>query len=391
VAKETIGTVVEPHTTENAMRYLNRLMLFVAATAFAACAEQGTLEPQQPDASFSVSGRGARHVTVMTRNMYIGADVDAAMAALANSDDSDDVPALYAALQTLQHTDLAARVRALAGEIAENRPQVVAIQEAYELTVDGSLLGMLGLPGGTIQVDYLQALQAALAARGLHYTLAGRNTTTDATVADGAVRIVDHDALLVDADHVMLQGEPIASVFQANIGPVAPGVSLQRGYVAAQATVDGISMLLVTSHFESGADPQIAGLRAMQASEVAQVIGTAPRVVLLGDLNGVAGSDMYQVLAGAGLVDTWAALRPREAGLTCCHSSDLSNRKPAFYERIDYVWTRGFSGPAGRVNGEIARTGDEPKDRVRGAFGLIWPSDHAGLVATFVLPASVLR
>jgi endonuclease/exonuclease/phosphatase family metal-dependent hydrolase len=390
VAKETIGTVVEPHTTEDAMRYLNRLLLFVAATAFAACAEQGTLEPQ-PDASFSVSGRGARHVTVMTRNMYIGADVDAAMAALANSDPSDDPPALFAALQTLQHTDLAARVQALAGEIAGNRPQVVAIQEAYELFVDQSLLQMFGLSGGSIQVDYLQALQAELGARGLHYTVAGRNTTTDATVAGGAVHIVDHDALLVDADHVTLQGEPIANVFQANIGEVAPGVSLQRGYVAAQATVDGISMLLVTSHLESGQSAEIVGLRYYQALELAQVIGTAPRVVLLGDLNGVAGSAMYQVLAGAGLVDTWAALRPREAGLTCCHSYDLSNRKPAFYERIDYVWTRGFSGPAGRVNGEITRTGMLPRDRVNGAFGLIWPSDHAGLVATFVLPASVLR
>jgi hypothetical protein len=323
--------------------------------------------------------------------MYIGADVDAAMAALANSDPNDDVPALYAALQTLQHTDLAARVRALAGEIAENRPQVVAIQEAYELFVDQALLAALGLPGGSIQVDYLEALQAALGARGLHYTVAGRNTTTDATVAGGAVHIVDHDALLVDADHVTLQGEPIANVFQANIGEVAPGVSLRRGYVARQATVDGISMLLVTSHLESGQSAEIVGLRYYQALELAQVIGAAPRVVLLGDLNGVAGSAMYQVLADAQLVDTWPALRPRVEGLTCCHSYDLSNRLPNFYERIDYVWTRGFAGRSGRLQGEITRTGMLPRDRVRGAFGLIWPSDHAGLVATFVLPASVLR
>jgi len=369
------------------MRYLNRLMLFVAATVFAACAEEGALEPQ-PDASFSVSGRGARHVTVMTRNMYIGMDVDAAMAAIASPDPSDDLPAMMAALEMLQHTDFAARVQAMAGEIAEHRPQVVGVQEAYELSVTPALLG---LPGDPIQIDFLAALQWALGARRLNYVLAGRNTTTDATVAGGAVRIVDHDALLVDADHVTLQGAPIANVFQANLGPVAPGVTLQRGYVATQVTVDGISMLLVSSHLESGADPQIAGLRAMQASELAQVIEAAPRVVLLGDLNGVAGSDMYQVLAGAGLVDTWAALRPREAGLTCCHSYDLSNRKPAFYERIDYVWTRGFNGPSGRVQGEITRTGMEPRDRVRGAFGLIWPSDHAGLVATLRLPASVRR
>jgi hypothetical protein len=315
-------------------------------------------------------------------------DVDAAMAAIASPDPSDDLPAMMAALGMLQHTDFAARVQAMADEIARNRPQVVAVQEAYELSV---IPALLGLPGDPIQIDFLAALQWALGTRGLNYVLAGRNTTTDGTAGGGAVRIIDHDALLVDAGHVTLEGDPIERVFQANIGEVAPGVVLLRGYVARQATVDGIPMLLMTSHLESGQSPEIVGLRYYQALELAQVIGAAPRVVLLGDLNGVAGTAMYQVLADAQLVDTWPVLRPGAEGLTCCHSYDLSNQRPNFYERIDYVWTRGFSGPAGRVHGEITRTGMLPRERVNGAFGLIWPSDHAGLVATFVLPASVLR
>jgi len=366
------------------MRYLNSLMLFVAAGALAACAEQGTLEPQ-PDASFSVSGRGARQITVMTRNMYIGADVDVAIAALFTPDPSDDLPAMMTALETLQRTDFAARVQAMADEIARNQPQVVGVQEAYELSVTG-----LGDP---IQIDFLAALQWALGARGLNYTLAGRNTTTDATVGVGGVtvHIIDHDALLVDAGRVTLDGAPVEAVFQANIGDVAPGVSLLRGYVARQATVDGIPMLLVNSHPEPGKSAAIVGLRYLQALELAQFIGSAPRVVLLGDLNDVPGSPMYGVLAGAQLVDTWASMRPGVEGLTCCHLPDLSNRLPGFDQRIDYVWTRGFNGPSGGVQGEITRTGMLPRDRVNGAFGLIWPSDHAGLVATLLLPASVLR
>jgi hypothetical protein len=367
------------------MRHLARLLPLVAAAALAACADQNPVAPQ-PDAAFSVSGRGRHPVTVMTRNLYIGTDVDAAMAALANADPNDDVPALVAALQTLQHTDLAARLQAIAGEVDRNRPQVLAVQEAYELFVDGSLLEALGFSGGTIQVDYLQALQAALVARGLHYTVAGRNTTTDATVAGGAIHIVDHDALLVADEHVTLDGVAIENTFQANIGEVAPGVSLKRGYVARQATVNGAAMLLVTSHLESGRDPQIIGLRYYQALELAQVVGTAERVVLLGDLNDWDTSPMYQVLAGAQLVDTWPALRPHQAGLTCCHLYDLSDRKPEFYERIDYVWTRGFTGHGGELRGDIERIGDQPRDRVHGAFGMIWPSDHAGLVATLTVP-----
>lgn len=372
------------------MRYLDRLVSVVAVAAFAACADQNPVAPQSA-VSFSASGQGARHITVLSRNMYVGADVDAAMAALANTDPNDDIPALFAALQTLRHTDLAARVQALAGEIAEQRPQVVAVQEAYELFVAQPLLEMFGLEGGPIQVDYLQALQGALAARGLNYIVAGRNTTTDATVAGGAIHIVDHDALLVDADRVTLDGAPIENVFQANIGEVAPGVILRRGYVARQATVDGLPMLLVTSHLESGKAAEIVGLRYYQASELAQVIGAAPRVVLLGDLNDVAGSPMYQVLAGAQLADAWAVMRPGVAGLTCCHAYDLSNPRPVFYERIDYVWTRGFDGPSGRVQGNISMTGALPSARVAGEFGRIWASDHAGLVATFVLPPSVER
>ena len=374
------------------MRHLNRLMLFVAAAAFAACSEDGVLEPQQPDASFSVSGRGARHVTVMTRNMYIGADVDAAMAALATPDQTDDLPAMMTALETLQRTDFAARVQAMADEIARNRPQVVGVQEAYKLSLTPELLGLP--PGAPVEIDFLAALQWALGARGLNYTLAGKNTTTDATVGvgGGAVRIIDHDALLVDADRVTLEGQPVEKVFDVNLGEVATGVSLLRGYVARQATVGGVPMLLVSSHFEAGKSADIVEIRRLQAAELAQYIGGAPRVVLLGDLNDVAGSPMYRVLARrAQLLDTWAAMRPRVEGLTCCHLPDLSNRRPNFYSRIDYVWTRGFDGPSGRVQGEITRTGMLPRERVNGAFGLIWPSDHAGLVATFVLPASVLR
>jgi len=363
------------------MRHLNRLMLFVAAAALAACADQGPLEPQS-DASFSVSGRGARHITVMTRNMYIGADVDAAIAALFTPDPNDDLPAMMTALETLQRTDFAARVQAMAGEIAEHRPQVVGVQEAYELSVTG-----LGDP---IQIDFLAALQWALGTRGLNYTLAGRNTTTDATVGVGGVtvHIIDHDALLVDADHVTLEGAPIERVFQANIGEVVPGVSLLRGYVARQATVNGIPMLLVNSHPEAGNAPGLDQLRAAQAMELAAVVTGAPNVILTGDLNDLPGSLMYGVLAGAGLTDVWAAMRPGVAGFSCCHAPDLSNRLPRFDQRLDYVWTRGLEGPSGRVQGEITRTGMLPRDRVNGAFGLIWPSDHAGLVATFVLPPS---
>jgi len=367
------------------MHALSRLAQLLALAALAACSEQNPVAPQTDIAFNNSAGHGEHSVSVMTRNLYIGADVDAVMAVLGTDDQG---PALGAALQTLQRTDFATRIRAIAHEIATNRPDVVGIQEAYELFVHQSLLEMFGLPSGRpIQIDFLAELQAALVKEHVHYVVAAKNTGTDASLEGGAVHIVDHDVLLVNARSVRLLGDSVGITFAANIGELVPGVlTVVRGYVTRKATIDGVPMLLVNTHLESGADPQIVGLRAVQAGELATFLGAEPRVVLTGDFNGEPGSMMYQVLAGADMVDTWAALRRRATGFTCCQAADLANRRSTLNQRIDFIWTRGFTRPSGKLDGEIALVSAQPDARVRGAFGLIWPSDHAGLVAELDVP-----
>jgi hypothetical protein len=100
---------------------------------------------------------------------------------------------------------------------------------------------------------------------------------------------------------------------------------------------------------------------------------------------------LYGVLADAGLTDVWAAMRPGVAGFSCCMLPDLSNRLPTLDQRIDYVWTRGFAGPSGKPLGQVTLTSDKPSGLLAGAFGSVWPSDHVGLVATLLLPASMLH
>jgi hypothetical protein len=85
----------------------------------------------------------------------------------------------------------------------------------------------------------------------------------------------------------------------------------------------------------------------------------------------------------------WHALRPGVRGYSCCQLADLSNPRPIFSERIDYVWTRGLGDLRGRHSllGQIRLFGDVPSDRLlNGAGDLIWPSDHAGVIATIMLP-----
>jgi hypothetical protein len=92
---------------------------------------------------------------------------------------------------------------------------------------------------------------------------------------------------------------------------------------------------------------------------------------------------MHQVLAGAGLVDSWTVLG-HGTGLTCCHAADLSNPLAAFTQRIDYVWERGLEQPHAGLQGQADLVGDASRDKVAGPVTMIWPSDHAGLVVKIV-------
>lgn len=110
---------------------------------------------------------------------------------------------------------------------------------------------------------------------------------------------------------------------------------------------------------------------------------TGGPLILLGDLNDTPGSAVHQLLAGRGLVDVWASLRPGEPGFTCCHESHLQSGSSD--QRIDYIMVQnGFLTGTGRVvpGAEIRLFGESSAEQVNGSSGRIWPSDHAGLVAT---------
>ncbi len=367
------------------MRTIPRLLPLLAAAALAACAEQGTLEPWR-EGVLAASTKAATPITVMTRNMYVGADVDPVLMALIGGGDVQ--AALQTALAQLQRTDFPVRINGIADEIARNRPSVLGLQEAYAMHLD---LAALGLGTGTIDLDFPAALQAALAARGLDYQVANMSTLTNAVLMGGAVTLVDHDLLLYDPARVTLLPGGFWNIFQHNLLDGVPSpFKVLRGYIVQPAVVAGIPTLLVNSHTEAGnTDPNLSLLRYAQALELAAVIGGAgmPHVLLMGDLNDTPGSPLYQVLAGAGLTDTWAAMRPGVAGYSCCELPDLSNHTPVLDQRIDYVWSLGFAGPSGKVQGQVTLTSDNPSGLLQGAFGTVWPSDHAGLVATFLLPA----
>ncbi len=237
-----------------------------------------------------------------------------------------------------------------------------------------------------IHQNFLTILLAELEERGSHYEVAAEVRNIEAAPLPG-VSLVDFDVLLV-RDGVGFGGITEQS-FTANVGPVAPGVILRRGWVSVTVTAEGTDFVVASTHLESGNFPGFAELRAAQAQELVASLDPGKPALLIGDLNDAPGSLMYQVVTGAGLVDVWRALRPGVAGSTCCHLADLSNKLPVLDQRIDYILARGLERPHAGLQGRVELLGEVPGDRLSGPVSRIWPSDHAGLAAELHLPRSL--
>ncbi|HEY9013789.1 MAG TPA: hypothetical protein VIM84_01845, partial [Gemmatimonadales bacterium] len=203
--------------------------------------------PSEPNPALSADEleSGAGKVSVMTRNLYVGTDVDAVIGALRTSDPADDLPALMQAIETLGRTNFPARAAAIAGEIAQARPHAVGLQEVSKIDL---VLPPLGVD---IHQDFLPTLLAELRKRGLQdYEVAAQVRNIEATPFPG-VSLVDYDVLLVDRRRVKV-GATTGQNFAANLGEVAPGVVLRRGWVSAAVTIKGTELTVASSHLESG-------------------------------------------------------------------------------------------------------------------------------------------
>ena len=130
-------------------------------------------------------GHGSDHrpgkpLTVMTRNLYLGADLTRALAA-AQAPPDRQLEVLIAAATTIRaivdQTNFPLRAQRLAAEIAAHRPDLIGLQEAALWRH-----GPLGAEATTVDYDFLQLLLAALDARGAHYVPAWVQQESDVTL-----------------------------------------------------------------------------------------------------------------------------------------------------------------------------------------------------------------
>ncbi|HWA56113.1 MAG TPA: endonuclease/exonuclease/phosphatase family protein [Gemmatimonadales bacterium] len=364
------------------MRNLTRWLYSGLALAALGCSQDtpsGPTAVESDPSSIRVPVPPAAHqLVVLSRNIYVGADVDAVIAALSTPDPNDDIPALLEAVATLHETDFSVRAEGFAREVGWFRPDVVGIVEVSRIDIDLDLTP-LGGPHIVAHEDFLPEIRAALARHHLNYRVAASNLNFTVEPIPG-IRLMDYDVTLVGPG-VRVDQDVVARNFTTNVGPVAPGVSLTYGFTLVPVTVQGRSYRVATTHLQD--DVGGTDLRLLRAAQMQELVGLIPSdrpAVIMGDFNDPAGTPMYQLALGAGFTDVWAALRPGLPGYTCCHSSDLTDsRVPG--ERVDFVLARGFETRHDPVTGFIARFGLLPQEMLPGPMHPIYVSDHIGLVA----------
>ena len=325
--------------------------------------------------------------TVMTRNLYFGADLGPVIAATTQSEFIARVGAAYSAALA---TDFPSRAQAWADEIEETGPDVIGLQEAV-LWRTQTPADFSPTPNATTVVaDFPALLTTALEARGLRYDVVAAQTGYDVE-APGLVggRIIDirltqQEVILVrHVGWVKATGSQGGQYTARLTIPTALGVPIELpwAWASVDVTVRGQSFRFATTHL----DPTSGAAQEAQAAEflAGPARGRRP-MIWVGDFNSDASGGpvtgvppmtaTYGEVLAAGFEDAWAKQHPANTGLTCCFAADLRDPAPAFTSRIDLVLTRG------RFEVENAKViGAAEADRLPSG---LWPSDHAGVVAT---------
>lgn len=356
--------------TNSPMKLIFACTLLIALLTFPGAAQQ------------SAPSEGDRGITVMTRNLYLGTDLNPAIFA---PNTSELIRAVIRISAEFQVTNFSERAQALADEIATKQPDLIGLQEAILLRSQYPADFSPTPNATTVKSDYLQLILDALDARGNNYTpvvistgldievprLRSDFTLEDIRFTDREVILARNDSLAADLNISNVQGRNFAN--RLTIIPDSRSFTLLRGWASADVKVRGTSFRFVTTHLESSSpDVQVA-----QANELLQGPGnTDLPLVFIGDFNSNAdgnGTPTYRNLIASGFVDSWSQAHPGDPGFTCCQDANLLNPASKLSERIDLVLFRGnFSA----INVDIV--GNNSANRT---ISGLWPSDHAGVVA----------
>ena len=381
------------------MRLKLQMALFLCLSIVWLVAGCGSDDGQEAPVAEDIEVESEVTLTVMTYNVYLGGDLEAAFQQLVDMQ-FEEVPRIAYGIydEVVNQSDFASRAQGIVASIAESEPHFVGLQEMALIRVGPADFLINPQPNAaTVVLDFRQELEAALERQGLGYAFAHevRNADVELPMLDDDDAFMDgrltlFDVLLVRDDVV------VASEDTGNYAAVArpiPGlpIALRRGFVMVNASVAGRTYRVVNTHLEA-ALPDVRNTQADELIAYLSADGTAAPTILLGDFNsspdvqsgaGINDNGAYATITGAGFVDMWKG--DSGTGYTCCQDPGLSN-EGNLSKRIDFIFVRNSSAPeATSINtaaDDAFTVGDLPSDRVTTGDGsLLWPSDHAGVGA----------
>jgi len=354
--------------------------------------------------------RGKGHeARVMTRNLYLGADLAPAIGA---SGLEAFTEATGQILREVTANDFPVRAKGLAREILKKKPDLVGLQEVALWRTGPPSLEVFLNSGAkptaeTVRYDYLKELLAQLnkgkgkGGKGKpHYRVAVSQNEFDfeapanengvtgdgpnGAIANAEIngRLTMRDVILVRRGAGIKVKRPKAGNFANLLTVSVSGVQLQvtRGWTAIDVKVRGSHMFrFVNTHLEAF-DPasEVPSIRAKQAAELVAPGGPATSklpVVLVGDVNSdddtvePGNRQAYETLVAAGMRE-----RSTDEPLSCCLKSSLlavgaGGSVADFDHQVDHVMTR---DPKQVKLKASYVTGRQPLNG-------FWDSDHAGL------------
>jgi endonuclease/exonuclease/phosphatase family metal-dependent hydrolase len=375
------------------------VLLAVAVLMFAAVPAQGLGHHHKPNPP---------KVKVMTRNLYLGADLGPGTSATSLQGLVDGAGQI---LNQVDDTNFPVRAKGLAKEIVQKSPDLVGLQEAALWRTAPCTDNPIPPSATTVRYDYLKLLLAQLNKKRKLYHLAvsepefdfevwANTDGNESTSAPGCPfgseingRLTMRDAILARNGAVQTskpKGHHYSTLLQVTPGGVP--VDVTRGWVRVTAKVPHAPKFnFVDTHLEAfdnqasnhtNQDTDIGNgeVREAQAKELVAPGGPATGklpVILVGDLNSDIATSIKpgDGLADQALLDAGFTERSTSNPLSCCieDSYDLTTGSASdFDHKVDHVMTddpKQVKLVSSAVTGRSMQNG-------------YWDSDHAGLFST---------
>lgn len=324
-----------------------------------------------------------RTATVMSRNLYLGADLTPILQAQTQL---QLLVAVGTAYGQVVASNIPERAMADAQEIAATRPDLVGLQEA-------ALWGLAPFDNPaavTPTYDFVQLILADLASLGYSYhavsTVVNFQAEAPGLLATGLAQVAftDRDVILARDEAKMGVSNPQHGNYAVSVtitSPLMGTVVIPRGWASIDVDMRATAFRFVDTHLEAYSSV-VRDYQAMQLTGMLADFGGD--LVVNGDFNSAAppgggdSSSAYDLMLSSGYADGWLAKPRTGSGFTCCQDGSLLNATSQLDERIDFVFMR--NGPSALG---MQLVGDQVSDRTPSG---LWPSDHAGVVADVRIP-----